>query len=444
MSNMSHSNALQNYIDAWNAVFKKPVDASKFADFINDSDVCSLIGLTDNHPKNMLTHCVGKNGNTLYTLKTSADEYWHVYHNDKEIFSDAKFIDAKVYGNVVYVQRECDGRWNGINNNGDLIWNNWMLSVKKIITGDVLVCKEAGNFFLANEDGIPIDIGIDDGTEEDKDDGNESHWDTYKVEPVRNGNIPYWDTYKEEPVREEHDNIGEEFPRNKESAENAISDNEDNTIGTCESKLGQSNAHPINDEYFNDLIKEKLKHFYTKKLPDIKQEIIETANDIVNMFCEDIFQGICNELTGDNEVYWEIENSNCVAIPDDEGNNSGGTPARDVVSDEEVTKPQPVKNGDTIKETKSIPDDEDDNFGGTSARDVVHDAEGTKPQPVKNRDTIKKTKHDSFWDEALREVMKRAIRLDIDDILDGKYKSPEWNQITAMPEWNQTTTRLTN
>ena len=426
MSNMSHSNALQNYIDAWNAVFKKPVDASKFADFINDSDVCSLIGLTDNHPKNMLTHCVGKNGNILYTLKTSADEYWHVYLNDKEIFSDTKFIDAKVYGKVVYVQRECDGRWNCIDNNGNLIWNNWMLSVKQIITGDVLVCKGEGNFFLANEDGIPINVGIEDGTEEDKDDGNESHWDTYKEEPIRE----------------------EEFPKNKESAENAISDNEDNTIGTCESKLGQSDAHPINDEYFNDLIKEKLKHFYTKKLPDIKQEIIETANDIVNMFCEDIFQGICNELTGDNEVYWEIENSNCVDIPDNEGNNSGGTPARDVVSDEEVTKPQPVKNGDTIKETKSISDDEDDNFGGTSARDVVHDAEGTKPQPVKNGDTIKETKHYPSWDELLRDVMKRAIRLDIDDILDEKYKTstsaPEWNQITATPEWNQTTTRLTN
>ena len=336
----------------------------------------------------------------MYTLKTSDDKYWHVYHNDKEIFSDTKFIDAKVCGNVVYVQRECDSRWNGINNNGNLIWNDWMLSVKQIITGDVLVCKEDSNFFLANEDGIPIDIDIEDDTEEDKDDANTHLWDTYKDD----GNVPLWDTHKEEPIREEHDNIGEEFPRNKESAENAISDNEDNTIGTCESKLGQSDAHPINDEYFNDLIKEKLKHFYTKKLPDIKQEIIETANDIVNMFCEDIFQGICNELTGDNEVYWEIENSNCVAIPDDEGNNSGGTPARDVVSDEEVTK----------------------------------------PQPVKDRDTIKKTKHYSVWDEALREVMKRAIQLDIDDILDGKYKAPEWFQIRATPEWNQTTTRLTN
>ena len=404
MSNMSHSNALQNYIDAWNAVFKKPVDASKFADFINDSDVCSLIGLTDNNPKNMITQCIGKNGNTLYILKTSADKYWHVYHNDKEIFSDTKFIDAKVYGNVVYVQRECDGRWNCIDNTGYCIWFDWMLSVKQIITGDVLVCKEDGNFFLADEDGIPINVGIEDGTEEDKDDVNESHWDTYKDD----GNIPHWDTYKEEPVRKEHDDIGEEYPKNKESAENAISDNEDNTIGTCESKLGQSDAHPINDEYFNNLIKEKLKHFYTKKLPDIKQEIIETANDIVNMFCEDIFQGICNELTGDNEVYWEIENSNCVDIPDDKGNNSGGTPVRDVVSDEEVTKPQPVKNGDTIKETK----------------------------------------HYSAWDELLRDVMKRAIQLDIDDILDEKYKAstsaPEWNQITATPEWNQTTTRLTN
>ena len=419
MFNMSHSNALQNYIDAWNAVFKKPVDASKFADFINDSDVCSLIGLTDetlkNNESSAEAYRIGQKVNALYTLKTSDDKYCHVYHNDKEIFPDTKFIDAKVYGTVVYVQRECDSRWNGINNNGNLIWNDWMLSVKHIITGDVLVCKEEGNFFLANEDGIPISIGVEDGTEEDKDDGNVSHWDTYEVEPVRDGNIPYWDTYKEEPVREEHYDIGEEYPKNKESVKNAISDNEDNTIGTCESKLGQSDVHPINDEYFNDLIKEKLKHFYTKKLPDIKQEIIETANDIVNMFCEDIFQGICNELTGDNEVYWEIENSNCFAIPDDKDDNSGGTPARD----------------------------------------VVYDAEGTKPQPVKDGDTIKETKHYSILDETIRDAMKRAIRLDIDAILDEKRKAftsmPEWNQITAtpewntsMPEWNQTTTRLTN
>lgn len=403
MFTIPRSNALQNYIDAWNAVFKKPVDASKFADFINDSDVCSLIGLTDDTLKNNEfsagTYRIGQKGNTLYTLKTSDDKYWHVYHNDKEIFSDTKFIDAKVYGNVVYVQRECDGRWNGINNNGDLIWNNWMLSVKKIITGDVLVCKEAGNFFLANEDGIPIDIGIDDSTEEDKDDGNESHWDTYKVEPVRDGNIPYWDTYKEESVREEHDNIGEEFPRNKESAENAISDNENNTIGACESELGQRDDYPINDECFNDLIKEKLKHFYTKKLPDIKREIIETANDIVNMFCEDIFQGICNELTGDNEVYWEIENSNCFAIPDDEDDNSGGTPARDAVSDEEVTA----------------------------------------PKTDKKRDTVKETKQHATLDEAIDDAIKRAIRLDINNMLNEKFKA-----YTSTPEWNQTTTWRTN
>lgn len=323
------ANAFQNYIDAWNEVFKKPVDASKFANFLDETDIQSMIGLTDESSKNSVasTVCqmVGNDTRRLYTLKTLEDKYYRIYHNGNEIFNDEKFVKTLIHGNIIYVQRESDEKWNGINMNGNLVWDEWMTSVKKVLSGDILVEKEDGSLFLADENGVPIDI--DDEKEKGEDEVKEDNKDTLYP-------------------NDEEDYSAEEYD-DEDDTEVEIEDDED------ECYPYYMDEESLIKECGSDTVEAKLRHFYAEKLPEIKREVVDTATELAEMFCEDIFQGICNELTGSPDLYWDIESNNFPIIPDEDDDKSGGTPARDVVSAEEPTKPQEVSE-ENIKNVSKI------------------------------------------------------------------------------------------
>lgn len=322
-------NGFQNYIDAWNEVFKKPVDASKFADFLDNTDIQSLIGLTDTLPKNdNIGYCAINNDNsTLYTLKSTGDKYYRVYLNDKEILTEYKFINANILGNIIYVQRESDNRWNGINRNGNLIWGDWALSVKPIISGDIFVHMGEDWFFLVDENGVPI--------------GNE-----FPLDAEETADNEVEDNEKDIPSAANDENCQEEDEYDVE-----MEDYDESEDDIYEDDIDEDT---LIKECGSDTLETKLRHFYAEKLPEIKRELVDTATELAEMFCEDIFQGICNELTGSPDLYWDIESNNFPIIPDEDDDKSGGTPARDVVSAEEPTKPQEVSDENIKNVSKTI------------------------------------------------------------------------------------------
>lgn len=384
------ANAFQNYIDAWNEVFKKPVDASKFANFLDETDIQSMIGLTDESSKNSVasTVCqiVGNDTGRLYTLKTSEDKYYRIYHNGKEIFNDEKFVKTLIHGNIIYVQRESDEKWNGINKNGNLVWDEWMTSVKKVLSGDILVKKEGGSFFLADENGVPIDIDIE--KEKGESEVKEDNKDTPCLDDAEYYSVEEYD---------DEDDI-------EDDTEVEIEDDEED-----ECYPYYMDEESLIKECGSDTVEAKLRHFYAEKLPEIKREVVDTATELAEMFCEDIFQGICNELTGSPDLYWDIESDNFPPVISDEDDNF------------------PI-----------IPDEDDDKSGGTPARDVVSAEEPTKPQEVSDENIKNVSKIILKDTEAKMDEMARAfIRKEIEELLNKKQNKTA-NLVSSDENWKPT------
>lgn len=220
--------ALQNYIEAWTETFKKPIDLTKIPDVVDE------VGDTADYVRcDTLSH----DDSSLSILTTSNDKYCKVRLNGKELFPEINFTYAKIAGNLVYVKRESDGKWNAINKNGNLVWGSWAEEVRFLLGGDALV-KWEENFKIVDENGVVVAF------DEDDDD------------------IENTECEASQPNKEKSD-----APKKPEV-----------------DKLVLISTRDIDD---------MLTKFHDETLPLIRQEVIDSAVELAKLFCDDMYDNIC-------------------------------------------------------------------------------------------------------------------------------------------------------
>ena len=250
--------ALQNYIEAWTETFKKPIDLTKIPDVVDE------VGDTADYVRcDTLSH----DDSSLSILTTSNDKYCKVRLNGKELFPEINFTYAKIAGNLVYVKRESDGKWNAINKNGNLVWGSWAEEVRFLLGGDALV-KWEENFKIVDENGVVVAF------DEDDDDIAENDFDDDDIED---------DDFDDEDCEEDDDIENTECEAsqpNEETSDAPKKPEEDKLILIC--------TRQIDD---------MLTKFHDEPLPLIRKEVIDSAVELAELFCDDMYDNICYAVT---------------------------------------------------------------------------------------------------------------------------------------------------